>query len=224
MTKVRVVVADDHGVVRDGVRMILNSMQDAEVVGEAANGEEAVSIASILSPDIVVMDLSMPGLDGIEAARRIRQSCPSVKVVMLSMHATSEHVYQAFDAGVWGYVLKESAGSELVDAVQKVCAGRRYVTPVLADVVMGMASRFRDMPSKSPMQSLSKREREVFEGIVSGATNSDIAQKLELSPKTVSTYRDRLMVKLHVKNDAEIVKFAVAHGMTMANTLTAAAL
>ena len=205
---ITVLLADDHAVVRDGLRMLLNAQPDIEVIGEAAEGNEAVREATRLCPDVAVIDIAMPSLNGIEAAWQIRDGCPDVRVVILSMYSTSEHIYRALQAGALGFVLKESAGGEVVNAVRAVSAGRRFLSPKIIPVLTG------PLFAPSPLARLSPREREVMQLVVEGWSSAQIADHLALSPKTVETYRSRLMKKLGVEDIPSLVKFAVQHGIT----------
>ena len=208
---IQVLLADDHAIMRDGLRALLSASPGIQVIGEVANGREAVRVAVDLRPDVLVMDISMPDLNGIEAARIVCQKSPATRVVMLSMHSTTEHVYRAFDAGVSGYVLKESAGAEVITAIHTVYAGGRYVSAALraiADEALADADR------TSPIDSLSARERQVLQLVVEGKSSAEIARLVSLSPKSVDTYRSRLMKKLGVADVPALVKFAVEHGLT----------
>ena len=207
-----VLLADDHAVVRDGLRALLEHGGDFEIVGVAGNGREAVAEAQRLSPDVVVMDIAMPELDGIEATRRILEKCAGTKVLILSMYLSSEHLHRAMHAGARGYVLKESAGDEVVEAVRAVQAGKRYLSHKISETMID--DYLRDGVRVSPLDSLSLRERDVLQLVVEGQTNSVIAAKLSLSPKTIETYRTRIMRKLKVHDTVELVKFAMRHGLT----------
>lgn len=202
----RVLIADDHAVMREGLEALLAGA-GIEVAGTARDGREAVLAASRLRPDVVIMDLSMPGMNGIEATREIRARSPAAQVVVLSMHADRQHVHHAFDAGALGYVLKESAGTEVVAAVRSAANGRRFVSPAIGEPGLAVA------PS-DPLASLSARERQVLQLVVEGKSSASIAQIVHLSPKSVETYRSRLMKKLGVADFAALVKFAVRHGIT----------
>jgi DNA-binding NarL/FixJ family response regulator len=207
---IRILIADDHAMVAEGLRCLINAQSDMEVVGLAGNGREAVREALEKKPDVVVMDNAMPELNGIEAARIIRKSCAHSRVVMLSMHSTSVHVHRALQAGVDGYVLKESVGRELLDAIRTVYAGRRYFSkPVADDMLDQLVS---DVP-EDPLSRLSARERQVLQMITEGRSVVDIAGKLSLSPKTVETYRWRMMEKLGLHDVAGLIKFAIQHGV-----------
>jgi DNA-binding NarL/FixJ family response regulator len=204
-------LADDHAVVRDGLRALLEGGNDLQVVAVAGNGREAVSEALRLRPDIVIMDIAMPELDGVEATRRIVERCPETRVLILSMYLSAEHIYRALQAGAQGYVLKESAGEEVVDAIRALRAGKRYLSLRITETVID--DYLREGTNVSPLDSLSLRERDVLQLVVEGRTNAAIAQALSLSPKTVETYRARIMKKLKVKDTVELVKFSMRHGL-----------
>jgi DNA-binding NarL/FixJ family response regulator len=207
-----IVLVDDHVVVRDGLRALFEQGGEFEIVGVAGNGRDAVAEVQRLSPDVVVMDIAMPEIDGIEATRRILDKCPGTKVLILSMYLTSEHIHRAMSAGARGYVLKESAGDEVVEAVRAVQAGKRYLSHKISETMI--EDYLRDGVQLSPLDSLSLRERDVLQLVVEGQTNSTIAGKLSLSIKTVETYRTRIMRKLKVQDTVELVKFAMRHGLT----------
>jgi DNA-binding NarL/FixJ family response regulator len=209
---INILLADDHAIVRAGLKTLLEAQGDLRVVGETRDGLEAVSVAAQLKPDVVVMDISMPDMNGIEAARRICAARGETRVVMLSMHGDAEHVYRAIEAGATGYLLKESAGTELVAAVRAVHAGRRYLTEKVNELVI--AGYLGERRAVSPVDGLSKRERDILQHIVDGRSNKDTARLLCISVKTVETYRSRMLQKLGIKNVAELVKFAIAHGLT----------
>jgi len=208
---IRVLLADDHAMMRDGLQALLQLATDIEVVGSAGNGREALNMAGELNPDVVVMDITMPDMNGIEALGLLLEKHPQIRVVMLSMHSSSEHVYRALNAGAAGYLLKESAGEEIVTAVRRVHAGRSYMSPVL-DALKHTAARSDH--DNAPLASLSSRERQVLQLVVEGRSSSEIAALLHLSPKSVDTYRSRLMKKLGVGDLPALVKFAVQHGLT----------
>ncbi len=207
-------MADDHGVVRDGLALMLEREAAIKIVGTAATGEEAVLEAHRLSPDIVVMDLVMPSLNGIEATRRIVGGLPQTCVIILSASKTPEHVYRALRAGARGYVLKTSVGAELVRAIEEVAAGRQFVSSALAALFAGGLSG--EAIPQSPFERLSHREREVLRQIVAGSTSADIAQQLSLSRKTVDTYRARVMVKLGVPDRAALIRLALKYELPLA--------
>lgn len=210
--RISVLIVDDHAVVRDGLQALLARAPDLQVVGVAANGREAIERARDANPDVVVMDIAMPELDGIEATRRLREKCPQSRVLMLSMHLSSEHVVRALQAGAIGFMLKESAGEEVVEAIRSVAAGRRFLGHQITERLID--GFLRDGVQASPLDSLSLRENEVLKLVVEGHTNAEIAGRLALSVKTVETYRARIMRKLAVKDTVELVKFAMRHGIT----------
>lgn len=212
---IRIVLADDHAVVRDGLHMLLEAGGDIEVVGHAAEGLQAVREVLRLKPDVVVMDISMPKLDGIEAAQRIHQSCPETGIVFLSVHSTSEHIFRALRSGAKGYLLKESAGEEVAKAVRAVYSGLHYFSPSITEVMIQEYVHLREIVSeKSPLERLSSREHEILRMLVVGKSNPEIADILCLSVKSVETYRSRMMQKLGIRDLASLVKFAIQHGLT----------
>jgi DNA-binding NarL/FixJ family response regulator len=168
----------------------------------------------VLKPQVVLMDISMPELNGIDATRRILNELPEIKVIILSVHSDSEHIFRAFQAGAYGYLLKESAGAEVVNAVHAVITGERYLSQKIANTVLQDYVRFRQ--SQSPLELLSAREREVLQLTVEGNSSAEMAARLGLSPKTVETYRSRLMEKLGVRDITELVRFAIKHGLISA--------
>jgi len=215
---INVFIADDHTVVRDGLRLLLEAHDDMKVVGDAADGRQAVSDVRQSCPDVVLMDIAMPELNGIEATRQIRECCPSTQVVILSMYATNEHIFQALQAGALGYLLKESAASEVVTAVRAVHGGRRYLCRKIDETLINSYVHNQSASKvRSPIERLSAREREVLQLVVEGKSSAEIASILSLSPKTVETYRSRLMQKLNIKDIPGLVKFAIQHGLTRPN-------
>ncbi len=209
---ITVFLADDHTVVRDGLRFLLEAQPGIRVIGDAADGRSAVQQAAQLGPDVVVMDVAMPELNGIEATRQLRAACPTIQVVILSIHSTAEHVADALEAGARGYLLKESAGAEVVSAVRAVAAGRRFLSRKMAEQ---LGPTWPDEPLPlGPLSRLSPREREVLQLVVEGKTSLQIGQILSLSPKTIETYRSRIMSKLNVPDLPNLVKFAIRHGLT----------
>jgi DNA-binding NarL/FixJ family response regulator len=213
--KVEILIADDHSIVRDGLRMILEAQDDMTVIGEAWDGREAMAKAEALRPQVIVMDIAMPELNGIEATRMICERSPAVRIIILSMHHTHEHIYRAMRAGARGYLLKESAGSEVAKAVRAVMNGKYYLGKGV-EVPPDMDRFNGDDSPQSPLDRLSQREREVLQLVVEGKTSSEIADILSLSPKSVETYRSRLMLKLGINNIPSLVKFALLQGITPA--------
>jgi len=212
---VRILIADDHAVVREGLRMILEATGDMTVVGESLDGRDAIEKAETLKPDIIVMDIAMPEMNGIEATRIICERLPAVKIIILSMHHTNEHIFRAIQAGARAYLLKESAGASVAKAIQAVMKGEYYFGAGVEAPPKAVCSSRRTRPA-SPLESLSQREREVIQLVVEGKTSVEIAEILSLSPKSVETYRSRLMLKLGVGNIPSLVKFALLHGITPA--------
>ena len=210
--KITVLIADDHALMRDGLRAILETDAGIEVVGAAIDGRDAVRQTRLLQPDIVLMDIAMPELNGIEAAAEIRDHCETANVIILSMHSSAEHVFLALQAGVQGYLLKDSGGDEVLLAVHRVHAGERYLARKISDsLVEGFV---REHQTKSPLERLSPREREILQMVAEGMSSSAIAERLALSPKTVETYRSRLMQKLSLHDLPGLVRFAIQHGLT----------
>jgi DNA-binding NarL/FixJ family response regulator len=207
---IRILIADDHAVVAEGLRSLIDAQSDMEVVGLADNGREAVKKALEAKPDLVVMDIAMPELNGIEATRIIRKTHAEVRVVMLSMHSNSVHVHRALGAGAGGYVLKESVGRELLDAIRAVHAGRRYLSQPLADDLL---DRLVSDAPEDPLSRLSARERQVLQLLAEGHSVVEVGDKLSLSRKTVETYRSRMMEKLDLHDLAGLIKFAIQHDL-----------
>jgi len=212
---IMVLLVDDHATVREGLRFLLDAQADINVVGVAADGREAVDQVAQLCPDVVVMDIAMPQLNGIEATQRIKRECPGVQIVILSMHASNEQIFRALQAGARGYLLKETAGIEVATAVRAVHAGQRYLSAEVSDKLIDdyMQQRAID-EAKSPLTRLSSRERETLQLVVEGQSSAEIAELLSLSCRSVETYRRRLMQKLGISNLPNLVKFAISHGMT----------
>jgi DNA-binding NarL/FixJ family response regulator len=200
-------VVDDHGIVREGLMAMLKHQAGVEVLGSANSGEEAIAAALRLKPAIVIMDLVLPDMSGIEAMERILVLLPPTRVIMLSARHTIEHVYCALRAGAYGYVVKNAAAEELLLAVLLVKEGKKYLSPQVAPEAIGDVDCYA-LP-KSPLERLSTRERDVLERIVGGASSAAIAQHLSLSPKTIDTYRGRLMAKLGVHNRSALIRFAI---------------
>jgi two-component system, NarL family, response regulator NreC len=209
MKRIRILLADDHAVVRQGFRMILGAHSDLEIVGEAGNGREAVELSAALKPDVVVMDVTMPELNGIEATRRLTADNPHIRVVALSMHKDSVYVREILRAGARGYLLKESVADDLVAAVRAVAAGEGYLSPAISNAVLSDYRRH----VTNPIDLLSSREREVLQMLAEGKTNKEIAGTLNLSVYTVDAHRGRIMEKLNVHSINELVRFAVRNGL-----------
>jgi len=209
-----VVLAEDHTMVRSGVRALLEGAR-LEVVGEAADGREAIRLAASLRPDLIVLDVAMPLMNGIEAAREIRGADGKVGIIVLSMHGDRAYVTEALRAGASGYVLKSAAFSELLKAVDEVLAGRIYLAPSVSRTALDdYVRRVRDQVAPSEIERLSARERQVLQLIAESKTSAEIGEVLHISPHTVDTHRRKLMEKLEVHNVVDLVKFAIRHGLT----------
>jgi DNA-binding NarL/FixJ family response regulator len=207
---IRILIADDHGVVAEGLKHLVEAQPDMEVVACVADGREAVQQARDAQPDVVLMDLSMPELNGADAPRAILQRDPKCRVIVLSMYSQREYVRRALKAGAVGYIVKRSAAKEVVEAIRAVHAGQRYLSPRVADVVL---EDYTDDKQDDLLARLSGREREVLQLLAEGRTGAEIAQRLSLSQKTVETYRARLVEKLGIRDVAGLVRFAIQKGL-----------
>lgn len=207
--KTRILLADDHGVVRNGFRRILDAQEDLEVVGEVANGREAVESTAALQPEIVVMDVTMPELNGIEATRRIAEVSPRTRVLALSMHKDAVYVREILRAGARGYLLKDSSEADFLSAIRAIARGEGFLSPGVSDAVL---NDYRKHVT-NPIDLLSSREREVLQLIAEGKTNKEIAQGLSLSVYTVEAHRGRVMEKLNLHSSGELVRFALRNGV-----------
>jgi len=208
---ISVLIADDHTVVAEGLRHLVAAQPEMEVIGLAENGRDAVREACDSRPDIVLMDHGMPLLNGTEATRLIRERCPDTRVIMLSMYSDAVHVFRALQAGATGYIIKRSVAKEVVDAIWAVHRGGRYLSRQLADVVIDVVHR---TAPEDPLERLSSRERQVLQLLAEGHSVAEIAGTLSLSPKTVETYRARMMEKLGIYELAGLVRFAIQQGVT----------
>lgn len=206
---IRILLAEDHALVRHGFRMILAAQPDMEIVGEAGNGREAIELAQTLKPDVVVMDVAMPELNGIEATRRLIELAPRTRVLALSMHKDAVYVREILRAGARGYLLKDSADADLLVAVRAVAKGEGYLSPGVSDAVLSDYRRH----VTDPLDLLTSREREVLQMIAEGKTNKEIATTLNLSVYTVEAHRGHLMEKLNLHSTGELVRFAVRSGL-----------
>jgi DNA-binding NarL/FixJ family response regulator len=210
--KIRIVLVDDHALVRQGLKMLLSEVPDFEIVGEAANGREAVKVIRSLKPDLAIMDISMPVLNGLDATAQALNSNPQLKVLMVSMHATEAHVLEALRAGAAGYVLKDAEVGELERAIREVIAGNRYLSPALSQLVIGHLLRVeRDSALRS--DPLSKRHREVLQLIAEGRSTREISEILHLSVKTIETHRSQLMQRLQIFDVAGLTRYALRIGL-----------
>ena len=218
MSKIRIIVADDHTIVREGVRLLLDAQMDMEVVGEAADGQQALTQVRKLKPDIVLIDISMPILNGLEATRAIKREYPQIHVIVLTMYESDEYFFQVLDAGASGYVLKKAASADLAAAIRAVHAGDVFLYPSVARrLVADYLTRVKSGEEQSSYDGLTPREREVLRLIAEGYTNQVIAEKLVISPSTVQTHRTRIMQRLNLHSRAELIQYAVRKGLLTAS-------
>lgn len=214
MAKIRVVIADDHAVVREGIKMILSREPDIEIVGEAANGREALDLVAKTRPHVVVMDISMPEMGGVEATRRVKEAYPKVNVLALTMHEDESYVFQLLKAGASGYVLKRGAAQDLVQAIRSAARGEAFLYPSVArSVLADYLKRVEAGEERHRFDGLTEREREILTLIAEGLSNQEIAQKLFISIKTVQTHRTHIMEKLDLHNRAQLVRYAIRKGL-----------
>jgi DNA-binding NarL/FixJ family response regulator len=214
MSKLRLVLADDHALLRHGLRKILEERPEWQVVGEAGDGREFIRIMLEERPDVAIADIGMPLLNGIDATRQIVQRWPEARVLMLSMHKDEAYVARAFQAGVKGYLLKDSVGADLIRAVEAVAQGQPFFSPAIAATMLSdYVRRLGDAKVVDPYDALSGREREIFQLIAEAHSNKDIAALLGISPATVETHRARILQKLDIHNAAEVVLYAVRRGI-----------
>ncbi len=213
INKLRVLLADDHMIVREGLKALINAQPDMQVVGEAQNGREALECAADLSPDVVVMDISMPVMNGVEATERLRTQSPQTKVIALTIYEDTGYLRQLLKAGASGYVLKRAVVEELVQAVRTCASGGSYVAPTLAAQAVNTYVRRGSAPGSQPKGELSERETQVLRLVAWGSSNKEIAAKLSISVKTVETYKVRLMAKLNVTSRVEMVRYALRQGL-----------
>lgn len=212
MPKLRVLLADDHAVVREGLKLLVHAQPDMEVIGEAGDGNEAWQKAEELQPDVAVMDISMPECNGAQATERLKEACPAVKVVVLTLHEEEDYLRQLLQAGASGYVLKRAAPEELTRAIRLVAAGGVYLDPTLAGKVVESYTSRTGAPSEPRASDLSERETEVLQQIAWGYSNKEIAAQLHISVKTVETYKTRVMEKLKLQSRVDLVRYALRQG------------
>ncbi len=214
MKPIRIVLADDHTVVRKGLRLLLDSQPGLSVVADAADGREAVAMAEELSPDVVVMDIAMPKLNGIEAARQISATRPNAAIVFLSMHSDEAYVLKALKAGARGYILKDSAEHDLINAVKTVHEGKAFFSPVVSKMLVeDYVRQMRERSVEDSYELLTTREREILQLLAEGRNNKDIAQLLNLSLYTVETHRGNILQKLNLHSTAELILYAIRKGV-----------
>jgi two-component system response regulator NreC len=214
MSRIRLMLADDHAVIRAGLRLVLERQPDFDVLGEAADGREAVAKAAELRPDVAVLDLAMPNLNGIEATRQITSSVPGVQIVVLSMHSDEEYVLRALKAGARAYVLKEAGEADLIAAVRAVHSGKSFFSPAVSRVLVeDYVRQLQDRDLEDSYDLLTPREREILQLVAEGKSNKDIANTLNLSVYTVETHRGNLMEKLNLHSVPELILYAVRKGV-----------
>jgi DNA-binding NarL/FixJ family response regulator len=215
---IKILLADDHKITRDGLKALLESQKNMIVIGEAENGRQAVRLASDLAPDVIVMDINMPELNGIEATRQIIAELPETKIIALSMYSDKRYVVGMLKAGVSGYLLKNCAFDELVSAITAVVANQNYMSQKIANTVMKDYANILESSDSSPASMLTAREREVLQLIAEGLKTKDIATRIHVSVKTVETHRQQVMRKLNAKSVAELTKIALREGLTSLDT------
>lgn len=208
----RILLADDHEIVREGIKLLINEQEDMQVVGEAANGEEAIEKTVELNPDIVVMDVSMPELNGMKATKKIKERFPGTKVLTLTRHSDDGYLQQLIQAGANGYILKQSAPNELINAIRKISAGNAYLDPTLTEKVMGGYIRQSTALKNASKIHITERETEVVRLIAWGYSNKEIAARLQLSVKTVEAHKANAMRKLGISSRIDIVRYAILQG------------
>ena len=214
LEKIRVLLADDHTILRAGLKMMLNAQPDIEAVGEASDGRQAISEAERLSPDVVIMDITMPECNGIEATRHIKRLLPDVRVLVLTMHENEEYLFQTLRAGAAGYMLKEAADTDLISAIRVVASGRFYLSPSAQSMLVSdYLQRVHTGEERDSYSALTEREREILKLVAEGYTNSQIGERLFISPKTVDTHRTHVMDKLNLHSRAELVRYAMRRGL-----------
>ncbi len=214
MARIQVILADDHQIVRQGMRALLNAQPDIEVVGEAADGLELVQMVWKLHPQVVISDIAMPNLNGIEAVGQIRRRFPDTQVIILSMHAASSYVIRALRAGALGYLLKDDDIEDVIRAIRAVSGGTRFLSHRISDQVMD-ALIAGDDSDPDVEKHASEREREILQLVAEGNTNAQIAEKLKISPRTVEKHRANLMLKLGLTNQADVIRYAIQHGIVL---------
>ena len=214
MKTIKVLIADDHAIVRKGIGFILGQEWDIEVVGEAEDGREAISLTQEIKPDIVLMDISMPRLNGLEATRRIKKALPEIKVIVLSMYNDEEYVFKILKAGSSGYVLKQSAPRELITAIHEVYKGNSFLSPPISSKLIEKWMQNEETAANGDLyDTLSDREKEVLQLIAEGLTNREMSRELNLSVKTIETHRSTLMRKLNISHTAGLTRYAIIKGI-----------
>jgi len=215
---IKILLVDDHAIIREGLRSLLEKQPEMEVIADTDDGRKAIELVRELLPDIVIMDITMPGLNGIEATRQITAEFPDVKVIALSIHSKRRYVADMLSAGATGYILKECLFDELVQAIKAIAAGGRYLSPRITDVVVSDYVKRLSTSADSPFEALKTREREVLQLVAEGKSTKQIALELHVSTKTIEANRRQIMEKLNIHNVAELTKYAVREGLTTLET------
>jgi DNA-binding NarL/FixJ family response regulator len=216
MARTRILIADDHAIVRDGVRALLALADDMEVVGEAPGGQEAIDLAVSLEPDLILMDIAMPGLGGLEATIEIRKRVPRARIIVLSQYGDPEYVKRFLKAGVSGYMLKKAAGADLVAAIRAVVRGGLVLDPEVARDAVSETGTPREAEAPDAYESLTDREKQVLKLVAEGRSNKEVASMLNISVKTAMSHREHVMVKLNLHNRTELIRFALRNGVIRA--------
>lgn len=216
MAKTRILIADDHAIVRDGVKALLSLADDLEVVGEAAGGQEAIDLAVQLEPDLILMDIAMPGLGGLEATLEVRRRVPRARIIVLSQYGEPEYVRRFLKAGVSGYVLKKAAGAELISAIRAVLRGGLVLDPAVARDAVAESGAPASADAPDEYETLTDREKQVLKLVAEGRSNKEVAALLNISVKTAMSHREHIMLKLHLHNRTELIRFALRHGVIRA--------
>jgi DNA-binding NarL/FixJ family response regulator len=215
---VTILLADDHPIVRQGLRHLLDAEPDVVIVAEASDGLQAVQLTEKLKPNVLILDMMMPGLNGLEVLRQVKERCPSTCSIVLSMQSADVYVVEALKAGALGYVLKETGPSELVNAVRQVMHGQRYLSPRLSERLIDVLIESAGKGTADPYQTLTNREREVLQMAAEGMSTSEIAKRLSISPRTAELHRGRMMNKLGLRNQTELIRYALKRGILPMDT------
>ena len=213
MPKIRIVIADDHALVREGITALLNLHEDIEILGEAADGKEAIDKAYQLKPDIILMDIAMPGLGGLEATLEIRKTCPDTRILILSQYDDREYVSRLLKAGVSGYILKHAVGTDLISAIRSVARGEQYLYPSITAGVIDGYLRKGEVQVEDPYEKLTDREKQILKVIREGYSNKEIADLLNISVKTVIAHQTNISEKLSIRSRTALMKFAIQKGL-----------
>jgi two-component system, NarL family, response regulator NreC len=215
---ITIVLADDHHIVRKGIQAVLSTEADFKVIGESGDGLETVELVEKLQPNILVLDLMMGGINGLEVSRQLHKKCPQIGIVVLSMHSNEAYVLEALRSGAKAYILKDNTTDDLVRAIREVAAGRRYLSAPLSERAIDAYTQKIESPSQDPYEQLTTREREVMQMAAQGYSNSEIAERLFISPRTIETHRANFMHKLGLRSHTELLQFAILRGIIPGNS------